>query len=104
MNLFPLKYGVSFLFLMMISLIPAQTIEEEVAQKSCVCIQLKLNESQQISQKEIKNCISKSGDEVLKTKDPRKVNRIKKNMQESVERLKIVYQLVEKCLPKSDFK
>lgn len=94
-----------FLFLLTtFSLSKAQTIEEEVAKKSCECIQTKLSPEGTISQTETKRCISKSGDEVLKTKDPQEVKRLTKNMEETVERLKIVYQLVGKCLPKTNSK
>lgn len=84
------------------SLSKAQTIEEEVAKKSCECIQTKLSPEGTISSPEIKKCITKSGDEVLKSKDPQEVKRLTKNMEEAVERLKAVYKLVEKCLPKID--
>ena len=92
-----------FLFLLMtFSLSKAQTIEQEIAKKSCECIQTKLSPEGTISSPDIKKCVTKSGDEVLKSKDPQEVKRITKNMDEAVERLKVVYKLVEKCLPKTD--
>ncbi len=87
---------------MTLSFTNAQTIEEEIAKKSCECIQSKLSPEGQISSLEVKKCVTKSGDEVLKSKDPQEVKRITKNMEEVVERLKKVYQLVEKCLPRTD--
>jgi hypothetical protein len=80
----------------------AQTIEEEVAKKSCECIQSNRSPERQITSPEIKKCVSKSGDEVLGSKDPQEVKRLTKNMEEVVERLKKIYQLVEKCLPRID--
>ena len=82
----------------MLSLFHGQTIEQEVAKKSCECIQTKLSPDGKISNQERQKCISKSGDEVLKSKDPQEVKRLTKNMEEVVERLKIIYKLVEKCL------
>lgn len=87
---------------MTFSFTKAQTIEEEIAKKSCECIQSKLSPEGKIASTEIKKCVTKSGDEVLKSKDPQEVKRITKNIEEVVERLKKVYQLVEKCLPRTD--
>ncbi|MFC4165249.1 hypothetical protein ACFOWU_16395 [Epilithonimonas zeae] len=98
------KYMLFLFLLMTFSLSKAQTIEEEVAKKSCECIHSKLSPEGTISQTETKRCISKSGDEVLKSKDPQEVKKLTKNMEETVERLKIVYQLVGKCIPKTDSK
>jgi len=83
---------------MTFSLSEAQTIEEEIAKKSCECIQSKISPEGTISQAETKRCISKSGDEVLKTKASQEVKRLTKNMEETVERLKVIYRLVEDCL------
>ncbi|OAH69106.1 hypothetical protein AXA65_16910 [Chryseobacterium sp. FP211-J200] len=79
----------------------AQTIEEEVAKKSCECIQMKVSTNGQISKAETQKCVTKSGDEVLKSKDLQEVKRLTKNMEEVVKRLKIIYKMVEKCLPNS---
>jgi hypothetical protein len=87
---------------MIFSLTNAQTIEEEIAKKSCECIQSKLSPGGQTSSTEIKKCVTKSGDEVLRSKDPQEVKRLTKNMEEVVERLKTIYKLVENCLPKTD--
>ncbi len=87
---------------MTFSLSKAQTIEEEVAKKSCECIQTKISPEGTISPAETKRCISKSGDEVLKSKDPQEVKRMTKNMEKFTDRLKTVYQLIGKCLPKTD--
>lgn len=89
---------------MTFSFISAQTIEEEIAKKSCECIQTKLSPDGKISNSERQKCISKSGDEILKSKDPQEVKRLTKNMEEVVERLKTIYKLVEKCLPTNDSK
>jgi len=102
MNPSSLKYRLFLFLLMTISLSKAQTIEEEVAKKSCECIQTKLSPEGTVSQAETKRCISKSGDEVLKSKDPQEVKRLTKNMEETVERLKTIYQLVGKCIPKTN--
>lgn len=96
------KHLLFFLLLITISLSNAQTIEQEIARKSCECIQSKLSPEGTISSPDIKKCVTKSGDEVLKSKDPQEVKRLTKNMEEAVERLKAVYKLVEKCLPKID--
>ncbi|MPS73887.1 MAG: hypothetical protein E2590_12200 [Chryseobacterium sp.] len=96
------KYCLFFFLLMTFSFTSAQTIEEEIAKKSCECIQSRLSPEGTISSPEIKKCVSKSSDEVLRSKDPQEVKRITKNMEEVVERLKTVYQLVQKCLPKQD--
>ncbi len=96
------KYYALFLLLLTFSLTSAQTIEEEVAKKSCECIQSKISPNGKISNQDRQKCISKSGDEVLKSKDPQEVRRLTKNMEEVVERLKTIYKLVEKCLPKTD--
>ncbi|SEP61040.1 hypothetical protein SAMN04488097_0069 [Epilithonimonas lactis] len=96
------KYCAFFFLLMTSTLVNAQTIEEEVAKKSCECIQMKVSTYGQISKSETQKCVSKSGDEVLKSKDPQEVKRLTKNMEEVVERLKIIYKMVEKCLPKTD--
>ena len=84
------------------SIFSAQSIEQQIATKSCECIQTKLSPEGKISNADRQNCISKSGDEVLKSKDPQEVKRLTKNMDEVVERLKTIYKLVEKCLPKND--
>lgn len=102
MNLSLPKFYVFFLLLMVFSFTSAQTIEEEIAKKSCECIQTKLSPDGKISNSDRQKCISKSGDEILKSKDPQEVKRLTKNMEEVVERLKKIYQLVEKCLPKQD--
>lgn len=96
------KYCAIFFLLMTITSINAQTIEEEIAKKSCECIQTKLSPDGKISNSDRQKCISKSGDEVLKSKDPQEIKRLTKNMDEVVERLKTIYKLVEKCLPKTD--
>jgi len=103
MNLVLKKYYTFFL-LMTFSFTEAQTIEQEIAKKSCECIQAKISPEGTISSADIKKCITKSGDEVLKSKDPQEVRRLTKNMEEAVERLKAVYKLVEKCLPQTDSK
>lgn len=100
MNLSLKKYYIPFFLLMTFSFASAQTIEEEVAKKSCECIQTRLSPEGQIASSEIKKCVSKSGDEVLRSKDPQEVKKITRNMMEATERLKTVYQLVQKCLPK----
>ena len=97
------KYCTLFLLLMTFIFTNAQTIEEEVAKKSCECIQMKVSTYGQISKAETQKCVSKSGDEILKSKDPQEVKRLTKNMEEVVERLKIIYKMVEKCLPKTDY-
>jgi|GEM_PF-1428100 len=102
MNLIIQKRGIFLLLLLTILFTSAQTIEEEVARKSCECIQMKVSTYGQISKAETQKCVSKSGDEVLKSKDPQEVKRLTKNMDEVVERLKIIYRMVEKCLPKTD--
>ena len=102
MNLIIQKRGILLLLLLTILFTSAQTIEEEVARKSCECIQMKVSTYGQISKAETQKCVSKSGDEVLKSKDPQEVKRLTKNMEEVVERLKIIYKMVEKCLPKTD--
>jgi len=102
MNLFSQKLSLLLFSLIIISATQAQTIEQEIAKKSCECIQTKLSPEGTISSPDIKKCITKSGDEVLKSKDPQEVKRLTKNMEEAVERLKAVYKLVEKCLPKID--
>ncbi|WP_379966225.1 hypothetical protein [Epilithonimonas sp. UC225_85] len=96
------KYHFFILFLLTFSLTSAQIIEEEIAKKSCECIQTKVSPEGRISNSEKQKCISKSGDEVLKSKDPQEVKRLTKNMEEVVERLKTIYKLVEKCLPQTD--
>ncbi len=96
-----IKYGLFLFSLMTISLTNAQTIEEEVAKKSCECVQMKVSTNGQISKAETQKCVTKSGDEVLKSKDPQEVKRLTKNMEEVVKRLKIIYKMVEKCLPNS---
>jgi len=96
-----IKYGLFLFSLMTISLTNAQTIEEEVAKKSCECVQMKVSTNGQISKAETQKCVTKSGDEVLRSKDPQEVKRLTKNMEEVVERLKIIYKMVEKCLPNS---
>jgi len=96
------KYCLFLFLLMTFSFTNAQTIEEEVAKKSCECIQSNRSPERQITSPEIKKCVSKSGDEVLGSKDPQEVKRLTKNMEEVVERLKKIYQLVEKCLPRID--
>lgn len=85
---------------MAFSFTSAQTIEEEIAKKSCECIQAKVLTNGQISNSERQKCISKSGDEVLKSKDQQEVKRLTKNMEEVVERLKTIYAMVEKCISK----
>ena len=97
-----IKYSLFFFSLMTIALTKAQTIEEEVAKKSCECIQMKVSTYGQISKAETQKCVSKSGDEVLKSKHPQEVKRLTKSMEGVVERLKIIYKMVEKCLPKTD--
>lgn len=96
-----IKYGLFLFSLMTISLTNAQTIEEEVAKKSCECIQMKVSTYEQISKAETQKCVTKSGDEVLRSKDLQEVKRLTKNMEEVVKRLKIIYKMVEKCLPNS---
>ena len=98
----PWKNGAILFFLLTFSLNSAQTIEQEIAKKSCECIQTKLSPDGKISNQDRQKCISKSGDEVLKSKDPQEVKRLTKNMDEVVERLKTIYKLVEKCLPKDN--
>ncbi len=102
MNLLHLKKSIFVFSLLIFSLASSQTIEQEIAKKSCECIQTKLSPEGTISPAETKRCISKSGDEVLKSKDPQEVKRLTKNMEEVVERLKKIYLLVEQCLPKQD--
>lgn len=102
MNLLIQKYYILFLIAMSFSYTNAQTIEQEIAKKSCECIQTKLSPDGKISNQDRQKCISKSGDEVLKSKDPQEVKRLTKNMDEVVERLKTIYRLVEKCLPKDN--
>lgn len=97
-----LKYYIFFFLLMTFIFTNVQTIEEEVAKKSCECVQMKISSVGQISKAETQKCVTKSGDEVLKSKDPQEVKRLTKNMEEVVERLKTIYKLVEKCLPKTD--
>ena len=101
MNPSSLKYGLFLILSMTISLTKAQTIEQEIAKKSCECIQTKLSPEGTISSADTKKCVTKSGDEILRSKDPQEVKRLTKNMEEAVERLKVVYKLVEKCLPKT---
>jgi len=96
------KFYVFFLLLMVFSFTSAQSIEQEIAKKSCECIQTKLSPEGKVSNSDRQKCISKSGDEVLKSKDPQEVKRLTKNMEEVVERLKTIYKLVEKCLPNND--
>ena len=96
------KYYIFFILLLAFSLTSAQTIEQQIAKKSCECIQTKLSPDGKISNPDRQRCISKSSDEVLKSKDPQEVKRLTKNMDEVVERLKTIYRLVENCLPKSD--
>ena len=96
------KYTILLFLIITFSLPKAQTIEEEVAKKSCECIQMKVSTYGQISKAETQKCVSRSGDEVLKSKDPQEVKRLTKNMEEVVERLKIIYKMVERCLPKTD--
>ncbi|PZU86264.1 MAG: hypothetical protein DI529_08840 [Chryseobacterium sp.] len=98
------KKNLMFFFLLLtLSFTSAQAIEEEVTNKSCECISAKISDQGQISKAEIQKCISKSGDEVLKSKDPQEVKRITGNIQQFVERLKVIYKNVsEKCLPKQD--
>jgi len=96
------KLSLFLCLLITISVIRAQTLEQEIAKKSCECIQTKLSPEGTISSPDTKKCVTKSGDEVLKSKDPQEVKRLTKNMEEAVERLKVVYKLVEKCLPKTD--
>ena len=86
------------------SMSSAQTIEEEIAKKSCECIQSKVSLDGHVSKSDTQQCIKKSVDEVLKSKDLQEVKRLTKNMEEVVERLKTIYKLVEKCLPNSDNK
>ena len=96
------KLGLFLFLLMTISFIKAQTLEQEIAKKSCECIQSIQSPDGTISSPDIKKCITKSGDEALKSKDPQEVKRLTKNMDEVVERLKTIYKLVEKCLPKTE--
>ncbi len=96
------KRGLLLLLLLIFSFTKAQTIEEEIAKKSCECIQMKISSVGQISKAETQKCVTKSGDEVLKSKDPQEVKRLTKNMEEVVERLKTIYKLIEKCLPKTE--
>ncbi len=93
-----------FLFLFSIAFYAhSQTFEDEVTNKSCECITSKISTEGQISKEEIQNCVSKSGDEVLKSKEPKEVKKIIKNMQQFVERLRIIYRNVaNKCLPKQE--
>jgi len=102
MNSLLQKNGFLLFFLLIFSLTNAQSIEQEIAKKSCECIQTKLSPDGKISNPDRQKCISKSGDEVLKSKDPQEVKRLTKNMDEVVERLKTIYNLVEKCLPKTN--
>lgn len=102
MDSYSKKYILMFFLLLTFSFTKSQTIEQEVAKKSCDCIQSKLSPAGTISSPDIKKCVTKSGDEVLKSKDPQEVKRLTKNMEETVERLKTVYKLVEKCLPKTN--
>lgn len=101
MNLHLSKNCTLFFLLMTFIFTNAQTIEEEVAKKSCECVQMKVSTNGQISKAETQKCVTKSGDEVLRSKDPQEVKRLTKNMEEVVERLKIIYKMVEKCLPNS---
>ena len=64
------KYFVSFLLLVTISFASAQSIEEEIAKKSCECIQSKVSLDGHVSNSDTQKCIKKSGDEVLKSKRP----------------------------------
>lgn len=89
---------------MTLSFTNAQTIEEEIAKKSCGCVQSKVSLDGHVSNSDTQQCIKKSSDEVLKSKDPQEAKRLTKNMEEVVERLKIIYKLVEKCLPNPDNK
>ena len=98
------KYVMFLYALLTFSITSAQTIEQEIASKSCECIQTKLSAEGQISNSQRQKCISGSADEVLKSKDPQEVKRLTKNMEEVAERLKIIYKLVEKCLQKTDSK
>lgn len=93
-----------FLFLLMtFSLSKAQTIEEEVAKKSCECIDLKLKESNIIYKEEIKNCIGQSLDIVLKSKTEKEAKKYMRNMNAFVEKTKIIYKSVsDTCLPKTN--
>ena len=92
-----------FFSIFICSFISAQTLEDEVSKKSCECINLKLAETGSITRNEINKCISTSGDAILKTKDQSEVRKITQNMEQFVERLKIVYQKVSKnCLPKDN--
>ena len=93
-----------FLFLLSMAFnAHSQTFEDEVTNKSCDCITAKISSEGQISKEEIQNCVSKSGDEVLKSKDPKEVKKITKNLQQFVERLRIIYKNVSnKCLPKEE--
>ena len=44
----------------------SQTIEDEVSEKACQCVQQKLEKDKTILKNEISNCISQSLDDVLK--------------------------------------
>lgn len=97
------KYMLLLFLLMTFSLSKAQTIEEEVAKKSCECIDLKLKESNIVSKEEINNCIGQSLDVVLKSKTEKEAKKYMRNMNAFVEKARIIYKSVsENCLPKTN--
>ncbi|MCG2794035.1 MAG: hypothetical protein L6262_10870 [Weeksellaceae bacterium] len=59
------KYYVVLFFMLSITFALVQTLEDEVAQKSCECIQSKVSQAGAISKAEIQKCISESGDAVF---------------------------------------
>ena len=95
------KYFVFVLFVFVFSFMNAQSFEIEASQKSCECVQSKLSTEKQITKAEINKCISQNIDEILKSKDPKEVKKIMKNMRAFAERLASIYKyLGENCLPK----
>jgi len=82
------KYGMFLYALLTFSITSAQTIEQEIAKKSCECIQTKLSAEGQISNAQRQKCISGSADEVLKSKDPQEVKGLRKIWKKSRKDLK----------------
>lgn len=77
----------------------SQTIEDEVSEKACLCIQQKVEEDKTISKNEINSCISKSLDFVLKTKPEKEAKKYMKNMNAFIEKMRIIIKKVsDSCL------
>ena len=77
----------------------SQTIEDEVSEKACQCVQQKLEKDKTILKNEISNCISQSLDDVLKTKSEKEAKKYMKNMNAFIEKMRIIYKKVsDRCL------